>query len=123
MKLNRVVLAGYLVKDPELKTVGAKDTALANFTLAVQVKDDQPTLFMNCVAWGKRAETIGKYVKKGSNLYIDGELKQSNWEDKKTGTKRSSISMVVNNFQFIADRQESKAADMPASISEDEIPF
>lgn len=103
---NKVMLMGHLTRDPEMKFLPS-NTAVANFGLAINRKwtDQQgnkkdETCFVDCVAFGKQAETINQYVKKGDPFFIDGRLKLDQWEDKQGG-KRSKLSVVVEGFQFI----------------------
>jgi single-strand DNA-binding protein len=105
--LNRVILAGNLTRDPQLKYL-ASQTAVAEFGLAVNRKwrtekgeDREEVTFVDCTAFGKPAETLQKYVTKGSPLLIEGRLKLDQWEDKTSGQKRSKLSVVVESFQFL----------------------
>ena len=112
MKFNKVTLAGYLIKDCELRQVGNKQTTLCTFCLGVQVDKERDTVFMDCTAWGKKGEVLGKYIKKGSNLFVEGRLESSSWEDKKTGQKRTKLTCNVNDFQLLdAFKAEPEADD------------
>ena len=102
--MNRVVLVGRLTKDPELRTTTSGNNQ-TRFTLAVNRRvasqDGQRQAdFINCVAWGKTAETIAKYLKKGRELAVEGRIQTSNY-DAQDGTKRYSTDVVVENFTFI----------------------
>ena len=102
--MNRVVLVGRLTKDPELRTTSS-GISQTRFTLAVNRRvasqDGQRQAdFINCVAWGKTAETIAKYLKKGRELAVEGRIQTSNY-DAQDGTKRYSTDVVVENFTFI----------------------
>jgi len=108
MQFNQVNLAGYLTKDPQARSVGAKNTTLCTFSLAVQIDKKKDTMFIDCIAWGKAGETIVKYLNKGSNMFVSGELETSSWTDKETQQKRSKMQLNVRNFQFLNDRQEAK---------------
>ena len=103
MKLNKLCMAGYLIKDVELKQVGQKQTTLCTFCLGVQMDKERDTVFMECAAWGKKGETLAKYISTGTNLYVEGRLEASSWEDKKTGQKRTKLSLNVMEFQFLGD--------------------
>ncbi len=104
---NKVLLMGNLTRDIELRhTQGG--TALAKFGLAINRKFTtaagearEETCFVDCTAWGKQAETLAKFVSKGSPLFVEGRLNFSTWEDKEGGGKRSKLDVVVDNFQFI----------------------
>lgn len=104
--LNRVMLMGNLTRDPELKYTPANQ-AVANLGIAINRKwknqageQQEETTFIDCEAWGKTAEVLNQYLKKGRPVYIEGRLKLDQWEDK-DGGKRSKIKVVVENFQFI----------------------
>ena len=104
--LNKVLLIGRLTRDPELRfTPGG--TALAEFGLAVnrQWTDQsgqkkESTCFVDIQAWGRQGELINQYMKKGRQIFIEGRLDFSEWQDK-DGKKRSRIRVVSENFQFL----------------------
>jgi len=105
MNLNRVFLIGNLTRDPELKNLPS-GTAVASFGLATnrtwkdpsgQKKED--TQFHNIVAFGKQAEVMTQYLKKGSTVFIEGRLQTRNW-DAADGTKKNRTEVVVEAFQF-----------------------
>lgn len=88
--------------------VTPKGTAICQFGLAVnrkfkdeagQIKED--TTFVELEAWGKTAETIDRYLTKGSPLYVEGRLKMDQWEDKESHQKRSKMKVTVDTFQFL----------------------
>lgn len=60
--------------------------------------------FIDCTAWGKTGETINQYMQKGKPIFIEGRLKYDSWEDKQGGGKRSKLTVVVDNFQFVGGR-------------------
>jgi single-strand DNA-binding protein len=67
--------------------------------------------FLDCKIWGKSAENLAQYAKKGSPLHLSGRLEQELWDDKQSGQKRSKIVVVVDEFSFIGggDKQDSRA--------------
>lgn len=101
--LNRVVLVGRIVRDPELKktTSGA---SVCSFTIAVdnmmRTGGDRTTSFIPCTCWSKTAENVAKYCTKGSLVGVDGRLSQRNYTDK-TGGKRSVVEVVAESVQFL----------------------
>lgn len=112
---NRVSLIGNLTRDPQLKQL-PNDNVVADFGLAMNRRyrtatgeDREEVTFVDCAAFGKQAEVIGQYCKKGKQIFVDGRLKYDSWEDK-TGAKRSKVSVVVDNFQFLGTREESERA-------------
>lgn len=110
--LNRVFLMGNLTRDPELRHTPGNQP-VANLGLAVNRRWRSPdgemreeTTFIDCEAWGKTAETLCKYLRKGRPVFIEGRLKLDQWEDKETGKKQSKLRVVVEGFQFIDSRQD-----------------
>ena len=104
--LNKVMLMGNITRDLELKYLPSQ-TALCDFGIAVNrtwtapdgVKKEEVT-FVDCTCFGKTAEILAKYKKKGDPLFIEGRLKLDQWEAQ-DGTKRSKLKVVVENFQFL----------------------
>lgn len=103
--INKVVLLGRLTKDPELRYAQGNGTAICRFTLAVArpFKKDE-TDFINCVAFGKAAETINQYMTKGRQLAITGSIKTGTY-DAQDGTKRYTTDINVDGFEFIGNGQ------------------
>jgi len=116
---------GRLTRDPEIKRVNS-GTAVAEIGLAVNryyTQDDErkeEVSFFDVVIWGKRAETFVEYTEKGSEVLIDGYLKQDRWENDQ-GEKRSKIRVVCNNFQFLGGK--SKAGSKSQSETDPETSF
>jgi single-strand DNA-binding protein len=104
---NKVILAGNLTRDPELRYT-PKGTAIARLGLACNRKWKSETgemkeevTFVDVDAFGKTAETIGQYLKKGRPILIEGRLRYDTWEDKQTKQKKSKLGVVLENFQFL----------------------
>jgi single-strand DNA-binding protein len=104
---NRVTLMGNLTRDPQIKHLPSS-TTVADFGLAMNRhfktgngEDREEVCFIECSAFGRQAEVIGQYCKKGKPLFIEGRLKYDQWDDKASGAKRSKVSVVVENFQFV----------------------
>src|SRR5688500_12742826 len=102
---NKVILIGNLTRDPELRYT-PKGTAIAKLGLAVNRswRDEngetkEEVAFIDVEAWGRQAETVGQYLKKGRPIMVEGRLKFDSWEDKQTQQKRSKLSVVLENFQ------------------------
>src|SRR5437763_12199096 len=107
---NKVLLMGNLTRDPQLKYLPSQ-TAVAEFGLACNRRfktqtgeDREEVTFVDCTAFGKQAEVINQYCTKGKPLFIEGRLKFDSWEDKQGGGKRSKLTVVIENFQFIGSR-------------------
>ena len=104
---NRVTLMGNLTRDPQIKHLPSS-TTVADFGLAMNRhyktangEDREEVCFIDCSAFGKQAEVIGQYCKKGKPLFVEGRLKYDQWDDKTSGQRRSKVSVVVENFQFV----------------------
>ena len=99
--INSVNLIGRLTKDVDLRFASGSGTAIAKFTLAVprEFKKDE-TDFINCVAFGKAAETISQYVTKGRQFAVTGRIQTRSY-DAQDGTKRYTTDVIVNGFTFV----------------------
>lgn len=99
--LNKTILMGRLVKDPELRRTGS-GIAVASFTIAVDRdfgKDEKETDFFDIVAWRQTGEFVSKYFTKGRMIVVDGKLQTRSWTDK-DGNKRKSVEVVADNCYF-----------------------
>ena len=108
---NKVMLMGNLTRDIEIKHTSGNN-AVGNFGLAVNRKfktkageQREEVTFVDCEAWGRTAEVMAQYLSKGRPVFIEGRLKLDQWEDRNGGGKRSKLSVVVENFQFINSGQ------------------
>jgi single-strand DNA-binding protein len=104
---NRVILAGNLTRDPELRYT-PKGTAVARFTLAVNRtytsetgEKKEEVSFVDVDAWARQGEVIAQYLKKGRPVLVEGRLKQDTWEDKNTHQKQSKLKVVLESFSFL----------------------
>jgi single-strand DNA-binding protein len=104
--LNKVQLIGRLGKDPEIRSVGSEGKKVANFSLATSEKYKnqkgefvESTEWHNIVVWGKPAEVVEKYLKKASQIYVEGKLKTRMWE--KDGVKHYVTEIFCDNFQML----------------------
>ncbi len=108
---NKVLLMGNLTRDVEIRHTSG-NTAVGNFGLAVNRRfktqsgeQREEVTFVDCEAWGRTAEVMSQYLGKGRSVFIEGRLKLDQWEDKNGGGKRSKLSVVVENFQFVDSNQ------------------
>jgi len=148
--VNKVFLLGNVGKDPEIRATGG-GTAVASFGLATaeRTKDQQgnwvdKTEWHNIVAYGRTAEIVRDYVKKGKELFIEGRLQTRTWDDKTSGEKKYRAEIIVNEMTLLGGsggRSEggsssasysgtrSSAPSAPANdyadqqITDDDIPF
>lgn len=130
---NTVLLTGRLTRDPELKYT-ANGTAMCRFSLAInrrykdktgEFKDD--TTFVNCVIWREAGERVGKTVKKGTPVHVEGRLRSYDYQDKE-GKKRSGIEVEARRVQILekASAAGSTGAAEPetsAGAEIEEVPF
>jgi len=120
---NKAILVGRLTRDPELRYVSG-GTAVCEISLALgrkwkgtdgQMRDE--TSFVDVVIWGKQGENVNQYMKKGSQLLVEGRLNQERWEDRTTGQKRSKVNVVADRTQFLdskpKDGQSAPAQQAP----------
>jgi len=109
---NKVILAGNLTRDPEMRYT-PQGRAVAKLGLAVNRtwttetgEKREEVSFVDVEAWGRNAETLSKYMRKGKPLLIEGRLKQDTWEDKNTHQKQSKLKVILESFAFIDSRGE-----------------
>lgn len=109
--LNKVLLIGRLTRDPESRTTpsGATVTAFGLAVNRVYTRRDsgekvEETCFVDVEAWGRTGENIQRYMRKGRQLFVEGRLKFDSWE--REGQRRSKLSVVAENVQFLGGRDE-----------------
>ena len=130
---NRVILAGNLTRDIELRETSG-GASVADVGLAVNDRRKQgddwvdETSFIDLTLWGRTAENAAEYLSKGSPVLLEGRLKQDSWENE-SGEKRTKIKVVVDRLQFLSPKSsESKSEEPVAAASSggksgDDIPF
>lgn len=138
MAINKVFLAGHLTRDPELRAT-ADGNPVLSFGIAVNERvrnkqtgewEDRPN-FIDCTMFGPRAESLSRFLSKGSKVSLEGRLRWSQWE--REGQKRSKIEVIITEIEFMnakSNVEESYSPDpmsteTPAatSIYEQDIPF
>ena len=107
MAYNKAILMGRLTADPEIRET-ASGHQVANFTLAVDrgYGDDKKTDFFPVVAWNGLAENIAKYVVKGQQILVSGQLQNRQWEDNK-GSKHTTTELIAMEFAFCGSLADS----------------
>ena len=116
---NKVILAGNLTRDPELRYT-PKGTAIARLGLALNrsyttetgEKKEEVT-FVDVDAFGRQAEVIAQYMRKGRPILIEGRLRLDQWEDKNTHQKQSKLKVVLESFSFLDSRSADAAPAGP----------
>lgn len=123
MSINRVNISGHLTRDPELRMT-PKGMQVLSFGIAVNDRrlnretnqwEDYPN-FVECTMFGTRAEAVGRIVRKGMKVSIDGKLRFNQWETK-DGQKRSRLTVVVDTIDFMSQGNQSQnaSANRPAA--------
>lgn len=149
MSINRVVISGNLTRDPELRAT-ASGMPVLGFGVAVNDRrknqqtgewEDYPN-FIDCTMFGARAQSVSRFLSKGSKVAIEGKLRWSQWE--RDGQKRSKIEVIVDDIEFMTSRNADSSSYAPqvapmtaapapaampaapvvdASVYDDDIPF
>ena len=135
--INKVILLGNLGADPEFRTTAGGD-AVATISIATSDswkdkntgEEQQKTEWHRVVFFRRMAEVVGQYLKKGSSVYIEGQLQTNSYEDKNTGEKKFSTQIVARDMQMLGSRNSSETqsnsteeASMDQTPLDDEIPF
>lgn len=120
MSVNKVILVGRLGKDPETRYTGSGQ-AVCNFSLATDesFKDrsgerQKRTEWHRIVVWAKQAEIAQQYLKKGSQIYLEGRIQSGEWTDKE-GQKHTKYEIVATNFRMLGSRSDSMGGSGGAS--------
>lgn len=136
MSINRVLVSGYLTRDPELRTTAAGNPVMG-FGIAVNDRrknsqtgewEDYPN-FIDCTMFGTRAQSVSRFLSKGSKVALEGKFRWSQWETNE-GQKRSKLEIIVNDIEFMSSRNDALAsapAPVPAPVTgviyDDDIQF
>lgn len=127
--MNHVVLIGRLTRDPELRVVANNTRSVANFTLAVNrvYSKEKEADFFRVVVWGKQAEHVANYLKKGSQCAVTGSIQNSSYTDKE-GNTRYTTDIIADRVEFLSStgggRSEfSPSNDYPLPQSRDDDDF
>ena len=128
LNLNKVILAGRLTSDVELKQT-TTGVSVCSFTLAINRKfsanGQQQTDFIQCQAWRSTAEFIARYFKKGSALCISGSIQVRSWTDN-NNQKRYATEVVADEAMFVDGKNDSQGAEVPnytEQNEDDDLPF
>lgn len=116
MYINKAIIYGNLTRDPELRAMPS-GMNVANFSIATNRvfkdkdgKKQEQTDFHNVVVFGRQADTVSQYLKKGSGVFIEGHMQTRSWDDKKTGEKKYRTEVVAERVQFGPRKQTDGAA-------------
>ena len=122
--MNKVILMGRLVRDPEVKYTGAKPSAVARYTLAVDRRikkegGDQAD-FIQCVAFGKSGEFAEKYFKKGTKIVVEGRIQTGSYE--KDGQRIYTTDVVVEQQEFAESKASGTTANSNSNSNPGDVP-
>lgn len=132
MSINRVVITGNLTREPELRRA-ASGMAILNLGIAVNDRRKNPQSgewenvpnYLDCVIFGTRAESVSRFLHKGSKVAIEGKLRYSSWE--KDGQRRSKIEVMVDDLELLTPKQQPQQAAQPVEVQpvyySEAIPF
>src|SRR5205085_2672208 len=118
---NKVILAGNLTRDPELRYT-PKGTAVVKLGLAINRtwktetgETKEEVTYVDVDAFARQAEVIAQYFKKGRPILIEGRLRYDTWDDKQTNQKRSKLGVVLETFQFMDSQRTGEGATAPSA--------
>lgn len=118
--MQKLILIGYLGGDPETRYTPS-GTAITSFSVATteRWKDKQTqqqqerTTWHRIEAWGRQAEICGEYLHKGDQVYVEGKIRNEEWEDKESGEKRRATKVRLDNVQFLNTKGERPQGGQP----------
>jgi single-strand DNA-binding protein len=123
--LNKVFLMGRLTFDPELR-YASTGSAVTDLRMAINRswngrdgERKEESLFIDVTVWDRQAENCCQYLKKGSQVHVEGNLKMETWDDKTTGEKRSKIKVVADRVQFLDRRGDGSGAGSNSAADAD----
>ena len=113
--MNKIVLLGILIKDPELRYIEEGDKVLTKFIIAVErnfksADGTRKSDLIPVTIWGKKAEVVCKYMKKGSYISLSGRLRTGSYEDKE-GNKKYIAEVIAEDFKFVGNRKNNIDSD------------
>ena len=111
--MNKVILMGRLTRDPEVRYSGSTNMAVARFSIAVDRRfkreGDPEADFFNCTAFGKQGEFVEKYLRKGTKILMEGEVRNDNYTDK-DGRKVYGFNFVANSIEFAESKKAAESS-------------
>lgn len=119
--MNKVILVGRMTRDPEVRySTGENANAVARFSLAVDRRfkreGEQTADFINCVAFGKTAEFLEKYGRKGVKFVVEGRIQTGSYTNK-DGVKVYTTDVAVENVEFAESKNSNDTANVPSSVA------
>lgn len=118
--VNKIILIGFVGVDPQVKETDAFKIAKLSIATSEKVKGQKDTMWHNCVFYGKLAEIVMQYVKKGDKVYVEGKLVCRKWQDK-SGQDKVNYEVMANEIQILVGKD--KEPVQQAQNSFEDIPF
>ena len=110
--INKVILVGNLGRDPEIRSLPSGQP-VASFSIATSRKwrdkegnRQEETEWHNIVCFGRQAEIAGQFLTKGKQIFVEGRIRTSSWEDRQSGEKKYKTEIICENFQMLGSRGE-----------------
>ena len=131
MELNKVIIAGNLTREPELRSLpngtpvcGLGLASNRKFTRKGEEDSQEETCFVDITVWGRQGETCNQYLSKGRGVVVEGRLKFEKWQYKE-GNPRSKLSIVADRVHFMSkgDSSEEKSGKETTEMTAEEVPF
>ncbi|MDD3999446.1 MAG: single-stranded DNA-binding protein [Bacilli bacterium] len=123
--MNRVILVGRLTKDPELKHTN-NDIAVVQFTIAVNrtfvsKSGEKQADFINCVAWRQQAENLARYMRKGSQIGVEGRIQTRSYDDA-NGMRRFVTEVLVDSIHFLESKSSRQDYNPYPDVNQYDVP-
>jgi single-strand DNA-binding protein len=120
MSYQKIIVVGNLTRDPELKAT--EKSHVCNFSVAVDNTWGEGSSFFNCVAWGKTAELVNQYFRKGKQILVEGWMKQEKYKNKE-GQDVTTWKLFVDRFSFVGNKSDSDSSPRSSgSASASDLP-
>lgn len=123
--MNNVSFVGNAGSDPDITDVN--DTKVAKITMAIKDfnKGQEDTIWMTVEAWGRQAEVLKQYVKKGDEFGVVGKMRQDKWADKTTGKEQVKLKVTADRIELLRNGGKRAQAETaaPAAVAGDGMPF
>ena len=128
MGINRVIISGNLTREPDLRST-ASGTPVLGIGIAVNDRRKNPVTgewedypnFIDCTMFGARAETVSRYIKKGSKVVLEGKIRWSQWE--KEGQMRSKLEVIAEEVEFMTENKNGSTVVYEAVVLDEDIEF
>ena len=114
---NKIILVGNVTRGVDVKNIATSGTSIARTSIAAsrRFKDKEEKFFIDLVAFGRNAETMGEFVTIGTSLLVEGRLSMNTWENKDTGERITKYEVVVESFQMLGGRRDREAGAYDAT--------